>query len=71
MPSRLARRPGGPNADSGNQEEPQSTNLPSDVYYRTALSTATVRRLLAQAPPLGPTPQVLAQVAGYAAGYDR
>jgi acyl-homoserine-lactone acylase len=61
----------GPNADSGNQEEPASTNLASDVYYRTVLSAAVLRRLLAQPAPFGPTPQVRALVAGYTAGYDR
>lgn len=61
----------GANADSGDQEEPPSTNLASDVYYRTVLSTATIRRLLARPAPLGPTSQVRRLVAGYVAGYDR
>jgi acyl-homoserine-lactone acylase len=61
----------GPNADSGDLEGPPSTNLASDVYYRTVLSAARMRRLLARPAPFGPTPPVRALVAGYAAGYDR
>jgi acyl-homoserine-lactone acylase len=61
----------GPTGDSGDLEASPSTNLASDVYYRTVLNSATVERLLARPAPLGPTSRARQLVAGYAAGYDR
>jgi acyl-homoserine-lactone acylase len=46
------------------------TNLQSDLYYRSVNATGVVRRMLAMPPPLGPTPQVRAVVAGYVRGYN-
>ena len=47
------------------------SNLASDTYYTGQLRAGTVRQLLAQKAPLGPTAELRRMVEGYAAGYNR
>ena len=61
----------GPKAMTDNPLVPQIPNLASDVYYRSVDQSGTVKRLLAQRAPLGPTAQVRRLVDGYVAGYNR
>ncbi len=60
----------GPDGEPGEGEE-QGSNLASDTYYSGQLRAGTVRRLLAQKAPLGPTAELRRMVEGYAAGYNR
>ncbi|MGA5821535.1 penicillin acylase family protein [Kitasatospora sp. NPDC094028] len=46
-------------------------NLAGDTYHQGLLRSGTVRRLLDQPAPVGPTEDVRRMVEGYAAGYDR
>ncbi|MFB7471625.1 penicillin acylase family protein [Kitasatospora sp. NPDC056184] len=46
-------------------------NLESDTFQQSVLRSGTVRRLLAQPAPLGPTGEVRQLVDGYVAGYNR
>ncbi|MFE2106525.1 penicillin acylase family protein [Kitasatospora sp. NPDC059463] len=46
-------------------------NLESDTYQQGVLRSGTVRRLLAEPAPLGPTGEVRQLVDGYVAGYNR
>jgi len=48
-----------------------TNNLDSDLFWRQVAAAHTVQRLVAEAPPRGPEPEVLALARGYAAGYDR
>ncbi|GAA4609703.1 penicillin acylase family protein [Actinoallomurus liliacearum] len=48
-----------------------TSNLASDVYQQAELRSGTVRRLIAQPAPLGPTREVRDIVRGYVAGYNR
>jgi acyl-homoserine-lactone acylase len=47
------------------------TNLNSDIFFQRINDTQVVEKLLTQAPPQGPRPQVRAIVRGYVAGYNR
>ncbi|MFI6460827.1 penicillin acylase family protein [Streptomyces sp. NPDC050538] len=60
----------GPDGESG-QGEADGTNIASDTYYSGQRRAGTVRRLLAQKAPLGPTAELRRMVEGYAAGYNR
>lgn len=60
----------------GLDEEPgegevQGSNLASDTYYSGQQRAGTVRQLLSQKAPLGPTAELRRMVEGYAAGYNR
>ncbi|MFI9787129.1 penicillin acylase family protein [Kitasatospora sp. NPDC051984] len=46
-------------------------NLDSDTYQRGLLQAGTVRRLMAEPAPLGPTGEARQLVDGYVAGYNR
>ncbi|MBA2506187.1 MAG: penicillin acylase family protein [Thermoleophilaceae bacterium] len=46
-------------------------NLNSDFYFQRIKDTQTVEKLLAQAPPKGPRPEIKEGVTGYVAGYNR
>ncbi|MFE9045006.1 penicillin acylase family protein [Streptomyces sp. NPDC012421] len=46
-------------------------SLNSDLYFRSVEASGVVRRLARTAPPLGPDPEVVQLVRGYAAGYNR
>jgi acyl-homoserine-lactone acylase len=61
----------GPAALSDDSLGPQTTNLDSDIYYRSIQDSGIVRRLLARPAPLGPTTQARQLVDGYVAGYNR
>ncbi|WP_262056713.1 penicillin acylase family protein [Streptomyces sp. STR69] len=56
----------GPDGDSG-----AGPNLASDTYYGGLLRAGTVRQLLDEKAPLGPTTELRRMVEGYAAGYNR
>lgn len=60
----------GPDGEPGEGEE-DGSNLASDTYYSGQLRAGTVRRLLDQKAPLGPTAELRRMVEGYAAGYNR
>ncbi len=47
------------------------TNLDSDLYWTRVKDSGVLTREFHQAPPLGPTPQVVAVYQGYVAGYNR
>jgi len=53
----------------GNGTEPN--NLNSDFFYRRIIQAGTVEKLLAQAPPQSPRPEIRDIVRGYVAGYNR
>src|SRR3712207_3582427 len=46
-------------------------NLESDFFFKRIIARGTIERLLAQAPPNGPRPEVREAVRGYVAGYNR
>src|SRR5947209_10132398 len=46
-------------------------NLNSDVFWQSLTDAHVVDRLVAQAPPKGPEPELRDLMRGYAAGYDR
>ena len=46
-------------------------NLNSDFFWQRIIDKGVVERLVAQEPPLGPKPEVIAAIEGYAAGYNR
>jgi acyl-homoserine-lactone acylase len=48
-----------------------ASNLANDLYQRAELRSGTVRRLIVQPAPLGPTRDVRDLVRGYVAGYNR
>ena len=48
-----------------------ANNLDSDFFYRRIIDRRVVERLLAQAPPNGPRPEVRQIVRGYVEGYNR
>ncbi|MFI5880039.1 penicillin acylase family protein [Streptomyces sp. NPDC051554] len=60
----------GPGGEPG-EGEVGGSNLASDTYYGGQLRAGTVRQLLAQKAPLGPTAELRRMVEGYAAGYNR
>ncbi|MFD9441532.1 penicillin acylase family protein [Streptomyces sp. NPDC060006] len=55
----------------GDAQSGQDSDLASDTYYKGLLRAGTVRRLLGQKAPLGPTTELRRMVEGYAAGYNR
>jgi acyl-homoserine-lactone acylase len=46
-------------------------NLNSDFFYKKIIKQQTIEKLLAQAPPNGPRPEVKEAVRGYVEGYNR
>ena len=46
-------------------------NLDSDFFFKRIIKRGTVERLMNQAPPNGPRPEVKEAVRGYVAGYNR
>jgi acyl-homoserine-lactone acylase len=60
--------PGGSYSFRGNGTQPN--NLNSDFFYKRIIDEGTVERLLAQAPPHGPLPEIRQAVTGYVAGYN-
>nr|WSY50304.1 penicillin acylase family protein [Streptomyces sp. NBC_00886] len=60
----------GPDGVPG-EGEADGSNLASDTYYSGQLRAGTVRRLLDQKAPAGPTTELRRMVEGYAAGYNR
>ncbi len=47
-----------------------TTNLDSDLYWKSVVDSGMLQREIAQKPPLGPLPQTLAVYKGYVAGYN-
>ena len=45
-------------------------NLQSDFFYAKVIKRRTVERLIAQRPPAGPKPELIALARGFAAGYN-
>ena len=48
-----------------------NNNLNSDFFYKRIIAQRTIEKLMAQAPPNGPRPEVMEGVRGYVAGYNR
>ncbi|MGI8609794.1 MAG: penicillin acylase family protein [Candidatus Dormibacteria bacterium] len=48
-----------------------ANNLNSDFFFQQVIDDGRIERLLAQAPPNGPRPEVKDGVRGYVAGYNR
>ncbi|HEX8207852.1 MAG TPA: penicillin acylase family protein [Solirubrobacteraceae bacterium] len=48
-----------------------NNNLNSDFFYKRIIAQGTIEKLMAQAPPKGPLPEVKEAVRGYVAGYNR
>lgn len=48
-----------------------NNNLNSDFFFKLLIAEGRVERLLAEAPPLGPRPEVREMVSGYVQGYNR
>jgi acyl-homoserine-lactone acylase len=48
-----------------------NNNLNSDFFYKRIIAQGTIEKLMAQAPPNGPRPEVMEGVRGYVAGYNR
>jgi acyl-homoserine-lactone acylase len=48
-----------------------NTNLESDFFFKRIIKRQTIEKLMAQAPPLGPRPEIREGVRGYVAGYNR
>jgi acyl-homoserine-lactone acylase len=46
-------------------------NLKSDFFYKRIIAEGTVEKLIAEAPPRGPKPEIKEAVRGYVAGYNR
>lgn len=46
-------------------------NLASDAYHRAVNDSGRIEELIAQDPPNGPLPEIIAAVRGYVAGYNR
>ena len=61
--------PDGSYVSPGNEQ--QFNNLDSDFAYQRVNDEGIIEKLLAEAPPNGPTEQARQAVAGFAAGYDR
>ena len=61
--------PDGSYISPGNEQ--QFNNLDSDFAYQRINDEGIIEKLLAQAPPNGPTEQAREAVGGFAAGYDR
>jgi acyl-homoserine-lactone acylase len=61
--------PDGSWAQGGNGVSPN--NLNSDFFFQRIKDRGTIERLLAQAPPNGPRPEIKEAVRGYVAGYNR
>ncbi|MEU8925307.1 penicillin acylase family protein [Kitasatospora sp. NPDC048545] len=61
----------GPDAPGNSDLGSASTNLNSDLYYRSIAVSGTVERLAHSPAPVGPDPEVADLVRGYAAGYNR
>lgn len=60
----------GPDAATDFSLSSAARNLSSDLYFRGVRQTRTVEKLLAQPAPRGPSRQVKALMAGFAAGYN-
>ncbi|MFL5780193.1 MAG: penicillin acylase family protein [Thermoleophilaceae bacterium] len=61
--------PNGSYASRGNGTEPN--NLNSDFFFKRAIDTHVVEKLLAQKPPRGPLPVVKQTVRGYVKGWNQ
>ncbi|WP_246155246.1 penicillin acylase family protein [Saccharopolyspora hirsuta] len=61
----------GPDAPGNPALGRASTSANSDAYYQYRKDTGAVERLVGQAPPIGPEPEVAEFVRGYVAGYNR
>ena len=48
-----------------------NNNLNSDFFYKRIIAQRTIEKLMAQAPPHGPRPEIMEGVRGYVAGYNR
>ncbi len=47
------------------------TNLDSDFFFGQIIDSGIIEKLLSEAPPIGPKPEVKEAVNGYVAGYNR